>query len=738
VLMKEIAIWGGVECSVNRVANEWRDQLELNGHAHRLEDLQLIADIGIRTLRYPVLWERTAARSPTERTWFWADQRLSKLRSLCINPIVGLVHHGSGPYYTDLLDENFAPALARFASDVAARYPWVERYTPINEPLTTARFSTLYGHWYPHQRDTRSFARALFNQCRAIALSMNAIRRINPSAELIQTEDLGTTFGTPHMEYQQRFDNERRWLSWDILCGHVDQRHRLRAFLEDAGIAAADLDWFVANPCPPQIIGINHYVTSDRYLDERLVLYPTSLHGSNGRERYADVDAVRVLPHQYRGWNVIKAAAERYRLPVALTEVHIGCTREEQLRWFQGAWLAASQARSEGVDIRAVTTWSLFGAYNWDTLLTRNDGRYEPGAFDARAPKPRPTAVARLIRDATLWGKSLDSHFDSPGWWQRPEKLLYKTAHEKTLPNELAPRRATSRPLLICGAGGSLGRAFQDACEQRNLKCRAMFRADLDISDRAAVIAACGQIKPWAIVNAAGYVCVDEAQRQGARCLRENAQGPQALAAAAHMRHIPFLTFSSDLVFDGQTAVPYLESSPAAPLNVYGESKLSAETATLVYPTTLCVRTAAFFGAWGRGDFLTDALSALSSGQRFIALSDVTVSPTYLPDLVDASLDLLIDGCTGLLHLANRGAVTWVDFLLRGAEALGVDPGKLERRRLIELNLPARRPMYSALASERVHLMPTLEDAMARYSQRAGEMFLRNSSKSIAKIGLQH
>src|SRR3712207_7520391 len=63
-----------------------------------------------------------------------------------------------------------------YAGAVARRYPWVSDYTPVNEPLTTARFSALYGHWYPHAKDDRSFARALLNQCRAVVLAMAAIR----------------------------------------------------------------------------------------------------------------------------------------------------------------------------------------------------------------------------------------------------------------------------------------------------------------------------------------------------------------------------------------------------------------------------------------------------------------------------------------------------------------------------------------------------------------------------------
>ena len=714
--MGELAIWGGVECTVNRVGHQWHDQMELSGHAHRLSDLDLIADLGIRTLRYPLIWERTSANSPTERNWVWSDQRLHRLRSLGIEPIVGLLHHGSGPRYTGLLEANFAPELARFALDCAIRYPWVRRYTPINEPLTTARFSALYGLWYPHHRNKRSFARALINQCRAIALSMTAIRSVNPAAELVQTEDLGTTYSTPHMAYQQRFDNERRWLSFDILCGRVDAHHALRWFLEGSGITADELDWFVRNPCPPQIIGINHYVTSDRHLDERLYLYPARFYGENWLERYADVEAVRAIPHAYRGWNVIKSAWERYRLPIALTEVHMGCTREEQLRWFQEAWLAANKARLAGCDVRAMTAWSLFGAYNWNTLLTRTDGNYECGAFDVRSAQPRPTALARLIRTATKGREPLDAHLDTLGWWQKPERILYGAGPNKDVSRELPPRkRAPSRTILICGAAGSLGRALRQACENRSLQYRALSRTELDITDSAAIDTVCEALRPWAIINAAGFVRVDEAELKRAECFRENVLGPQALAAAAHSRQISLLTYSSDLVFDGHSATPYVESSPARPLNVYGESKLACEAAALQYPTTLCARTAAFFSARPRGDFLSDALLALSSGRPAIALDDVTVSPTYLPDLADASLDLLIDGCTGLVHLANQGAISWSNLLTWGAEALDIDTRKIERRRLSEARLAAPRPLYSALASERVYVMPTLEDAMERF-----------------------
>src|SRR5688572_10697832 len=262
--MQRLELWGGIECTINRVGDRYFDQLERSGHARRTEDLERIASLGIRTLRYPLLWERTAPRATGEPDWRWTDERVQRLREVGISPIAGLVHHGSGPAHTSLLDEGFATGLAEYAGRVAARYPWIEAFTPVNEPLTTARFSGLYGVWYPHRHDDRSFVRALLVQCRATVLSMQAIRRVTPTARLIATDDLGFTRSTPQMRYQADFDNERRWLAWDLLCGRVDAHHPLTPYLLQSGASEAELAWFIEHACKPDIVGINHYLTSDR------------------------------------------------------------------------------------------------------------------------------------------------------------------------------------------------------------------------------------------------------------------------------------------------------------------------------------------------------------------------------------------------------------------------------------------------------------------------------------------
>ena len=105
---------------------------------------------------------------------------------------------------------------------------------------------------------------------------------------------------------------------------------------------------------------------------------------------------------------ILDEAWQRYGRPLAITEVHLGSTREEQMRWMLEAWDAAHSARRGGVDVRAVTAWALFGLTDWDSLVTRLDGHYEPGVYDIRGPQPRATALGSLLADLAS-GRSPDT-----------------------------------------------------------------------------------------------------------------------------------------------------------------------------------------------------------------------------------------------------------------------------------------------------------------------------------------
>ena len=103
------------------------------------------------------------------------------------------------------------------------------------------------------------------------------------------------------------------------------------------------------SPCPPDILGVNYYVTSERFLDGRVTRYPQTLWGGNRRHVYVDLEAVRVRPQGLAGLKrLLLEAWRRFGLPLAVTEAHLGCTRDEQLRWLWEIWQQAQAARKAG------------------------------------------------------------------------------------------------------------------------------------------------------------------------------------------------------------------------------------------------------------------------------------------------------------------------------------------------------------------------------------------------------
>ncbi len=711
-----LEIWGGAECTVNRVGDRLFDQLRRTGHDGRSNDLDDVISLGVSRLRVPVLWERVHPSGSLEGDWAWSDAYLARCADSAVRPIIGLLHHGSGPVGTDLLDPAFPSAFTAFAREVALRYPWVIDWTPINEPLTTARFSGLYGHWYPHHRDAGSFAVALVHQVRAIGSAMRAIREIIPGANLIQTEDIGFASSTPALAYQRDYENARRWWSLDLLCGDPTPCGHLEDALHDDAAARRVLREVLANPTPPAVIGINHYVTSNRHLDERTSRYPHARVGGNGRDVYVDVEAVRHSDSLRSGFGaILEETWARYGLPLALTEVQLSCTREEQMRWLHEAWSDCVEARSRGIDVLAVTPWALFGSMDWESLVTREENRYEAGVFDARTTPPRATALAGMIRSLSATGRFEHPVLDGAGWWDRCDTGALPS-HGVSLP--AGDMRA---PILLFGAGGALGVEILRQCERRHLAVVCATRDAVDIADYASVHALMARHAPWAVINAAGFPCVERAEYEIDRCTASNEHGAANIAIACSQSDLPMLTFSSHMVFAGTKGRAYREDDETGPLNAYGRSKRAAEISVLrSLAGALIVRSGPFIGGPEESDFVQRTLRHLGTGSRLPVLSDVTVSPAYLPDLATTSLDLLIDGERGLWHLSNDGRTTWSQFAYDCAERGGMDTSLIRPVPQHERARRARLPADSTLLSTRGVLMPGLASVLDRiFQQRA-------------------
>jgi dTDP-4-dehydrorhamnose reductase len=179
-----------------------------------------------------------------------------------------------------------------------------------------------------------------------------------------------------------------------------------------------------------------------------------------------------------------------------VTEAHHGSTREEQLRWLMEVWNAASRLRGNGVDICAVTGWALFGAVDWNSLLTRNAGFYEPGAFDVRNRPPRLTVIGQAMQSLAR-----NRDFDHPalaqhGWWRRPERLYRPTSRGND--DTCLPSRSR---LLIAGDENDLARVFQTAVRMRGLEHIRLSRTQLDGLGPAQLASMISDLRPWALID---------------------------------------------------------------------------------------------------------------------------------------------------------------------------------------------------------------------------------------------
>ena len=709
-----LEVWVGLECTVNRVGDRWFDQCEKNGHTERMEDLDRFASLGARRIRYPVLWETAQGSRPDgEYDFSWAIPRLARLKGLGLEPIAGLCHHGSGPQTTSLVDDSFPEKLARYARAVAEEFPWIGDYTPVNEPLTTARFSGLYGVWYPHGHDNATMIRCLLNEVKGTVLAMREIRKINPEARLVQTDDMGRAQGTPPMFARVAFENERRWLTFDLLFGRVGRHHPLWKWLTANGASESELDWLQENPCPPDVIGINHYPLSNRFLDHRAELYPKQFRceggtpgdGENMRradlggpqlfELYPDETQCKYIPPM----EIYREVCARYDADVAVTEVHIDGPRESQLRWLNEVWQGAKALREEGARMTAVTVWSLLGSFDWNCLCSQCRFYYEPGIFDIRPREPRPTAIASMTRALATEGEYRHPVLEKPWKWAS------------------APAALPMRPLLVIGSG-TLGTAFARNAYQRNLDYVLLSNRDVDLTDADSVRSVLRRHHPWAVVNAFGCG-VDAAERQPERAFVENVVGSEILASECHRLGVPLLAFSSDLVFgggsDAERRVPYTEEDAPSPVNVFGHTKVEMETRVLgSHPGTLVVRTGPFFSPWDTGSFVVAALKKIAEGAQVKAPDDLVTNFTYVPDLVSNCIDLLVDGTEGVAHLNNSGEISWATLVRRAASRLSLDEGLVMASAASDMAFSARRPSYSALASNRLSLLPPIDEVLER------------------------
>ncbi len=250
--------------------------------------------------------------------------------------------------------------------------------------------------------------------------------------------------------------------------------------------------------------------------------------------------------------------------------------------------------------------------------------------------------------------------------------------------------------IVVTGGDGQLGTAF------RSLLTEAVFltRSDLDLADTRSIRPTLEALDPELVINCAAFTAVDLAEEQHdlARLVNANAVGEMGWMCADHS--IPFVTFSTDYVFGGESDRPWVESDQIAPINAYGSTKADGETAALqTHPDALVIRTSWLISGT-HANFVSTIL-ALASEQELKVVDDQKGSPTMAADLAGATLQALDVGATGLLHLVNQGSATWFDLAKAAVELAGLDADRVDACTTAEYPTAARRPAYSVLESER-------------------------------------
>jgi dTDP-4-dehydrorhamnose reductase len=209
-------------------------------------------------------------------------------------------------------------------------------------------------------------------------------------------------------------------------------------------------------------------------------------------------------------------------------------------------------------------------------------------------------------------------------------------------------------PILVAGKTGQLARSLAEEAALRGVALVAMERAHLDLTDPGSVERAVAATVPRAIINAAAYTAVDQAEAEPALAFAINRDGPARLAAAAARRDVPFIHLSTDYVFDGMKEGPYREDDAPAPLGVYGRSKLEGERAVReTCPAGVILRTSWLYGRFGR-NFVTTMLQLAQTREVVRVVDDQHGALTAAPDLAGAILDL-IERMTGMGSQGSAG-----------------------------------------------------------------------------------
>jgi dTDP-4-dehydrorhamnose reductase len=279
--------------------------------------------------------------------------------------------------------------------------------------------------------------------------------------------------------------------------------------------------------------------------------------------------------------------------------------------------------------------------------------------------------------------------------------------------------------VAIIGANGQLGADLVQAYQRAGHEVVGLTHADLDVRDASATQHVLARSMPNLVVNTAAMHSVEacEADPGGAKAV--NVTGARNLAETGKSLGFVLAHISTDYVFDGQKAAPYVESDPARPLNVYGQTKLEGERAIQALTDRyLIVRTSSLYGtspcrAKPTGNFVQTMLRLAREKGEVRVVTDEIVSPTYTADLAEQIVRLSDTGLFGVYHASSHGETSWYDYAAAIFATARLSP-RLLRATSADFPQKAPRPRYSVLENFALNIrgldvMPHWRESLERY-----------------------
>jgi dTDP-4-dehydrorhamnose reductase len=263
------------------------------------------------------------------------------------------------------------------------------------------------------------------------------------------------------------------------------------------------------------------------------------------------------------------------------------------------------------------------------------------------------------------------------------------------------------RTILVTGANGQLGWELgQLAATYPAFKFVLVDRSQLDLSFPETFEKIIHTIAPDCVINTAAYTAVDKSETEKDLSYTVNATAVEALAGICKKLSIPFITYSTDYVFDGEATVPYETSTKVDPVNYYGSTKAAGEKLAMeANEDTIVVRTSWVFSSHGN-NFVKTMMRLMKEREQLNIVADQKGRPTFAKDLAIATMQMIEainsgKSIKGIYHFANQGETTWFDFAATIKAFAGLDCA-LNPIETKDFPTPAKRPAYSVLDTSKI------------------------------------